>query len=772
MAVKKNGLSDEKTEKKPSPPKAPVKNKSTVKKTTTKKTAVKKPLPETAGSATKVAIKKTAVKETATPKTKGGNTAARKTPAKSRAKKGYVQYEGKTLVVVESPAKAKTLEKILGSKYKVLASVGHVRDLPKARMAIDIENGFEPEYIKVRGKADLIKDLQGASAASKYTLLAADPDREGEAIAWHIASLLDIDPESKCRIRMHEITPGGVKNAVAEIDSIDMDKVNAQQARRVLDRLVGYELSPLLWNKVQRGLSAGRVQSVALLIICEREDEIEKFIPEEYYLIDVNGCSFDDERSYLVRLDKYKGKAITVRTADEAVAIEKAIRRDGLRVAEFKTKESERPALPPLKTSTLQQEASRRLGYAPRVTMRIAQSLYEGVDIPGRGPTGLITYMRTDSLRLAPDAVVAARKYIGENIGEKYLSKTENSFVPKGKAQDAHEAIRATDPFITPEMVKPYLSPGQYRLYDLIWSRYVATQMAPARVARTTLICASGDYLLKQAGVVVLFDGWGKIFPLGVKDVVIKPVVQGEELKVTEINSAQRFTQPPARYSEAGLIKVLEEDGIGRPSTYASIIETLSYRRYVVHGEEDKKLAPTKLGRIVNSFLVKYFPDVINIGFTANMEEELDEVEAGDLKWREVIAEFWKQFKPNVDGAAENAEVMRPVPELIGEKCPQCGKDLIKKGGRFGEFIACTGYPECKYTRNIVHSTEVKCPKCEEGELIKRKTSKGRFKGRVFYGCSRYPDCDYITWENPKKKKNGNNDEAATDMVENAETDM
>lgn len=730
-----------------------------------------------AKSAEKKTMKKTSAKtkkaSTKTETTLVKKSAAKAAPKKasSRGKKSYAQYEGKTLVVVESPAKAKTLEKILGSKYKVLASVGHVRDLPKARMGIDVGHDFEPEYIQVRGKADLIKDLRGASQSSKKTLLAADPDREGEAIAWHVANLLDIDPKSKCRIRMHEITPSGVKSAVSETDLIDMNKVDAQQARRVLDRLVGYELSPLLWNKVQRGLSAGRVQSVALRIICEREDEIEKFIPEEYYLIDVKSSSLEGKRDYTTRLEKYKGKPVTIHTADEAAEVEGSIRKKGLRVGEYKTKEGSRAALPPLKTSTLQQEASRRLGFAPRVTMRLAQSLYEGVDIPGRGPTGIITYMRTDSLRLAPDAVEAARKYIDENMGKDYLAATPNSFTPKGKAQDAHEAIRATDPFLTPDMVKPYLTPGQYKLYNLIWSRYVATQMTPARVARTTLICVSGDYQLKQTGVVVLFEGWGKIFPLGVKDVDIKPAVEGEELKINKIVCEQRFTQPPARYTEAGLIKVLEEDGIGRPSTYATIIETLTYRRYVAREEADKKLAPTKLGRIVNSFLIKYFPNLINVGFTAAMEQELDEIESGGLKWRNVIAEFWGDFKPNVDGVAKNAETMRPEPELIGEQCPQCGKELIKKSGRFGEFIACTGYPECKYTRNIVNSTGLQCPKCEKGELIKRKASKGRFRGRPFYGCSRFPDCDYVTWENPAKKKE-EEETAGLETSDNVGTDM
>lgn len=761
MAAKKLSAAAEKNE---TPAKAPSKKKAAVKKNTSASAAKQKK------SQPKAAVGG-AAKHRAASRSGAGTAKATKAGRTRRSKVDFSQYDGKTLVIVESPAKAKTLEKILGAKYKVLASIGHVRDLPKARMAIDVEHGFEPDYIQVRGKADLIKELKGASQASSVTLLASDPDREGEAIAWHVATLLNIDAASRCRIRMHEITPSGVKGAVAAPDKIDMDRVNAQQARRVMDRLVGYELSPLLWNKVQRGLSAGRVQSAALLIICEREDEIEKFVPEEYYLIDVDASSRDGARSYRVRLDKYQGKAVTVRTAEEAAAVEKAIRQHGLRVEEFRTKESERAPLPPLKTSTLQQEASRRLGFAPRMTMRVAQSLYEGVDIPGRGRTGLITYMRTDSLRLAPEATEAARKFIGDNFDAKYLSKTANTFVPKGKAQDAHEAIRATDPVLTPELVKDHLTPGQFKLYDLIWSRYVATQMASARMARTTLTCASGDYQLKQTGVVVVFDGWGKICPLGVKDAVIKPAIEGEELEVEGITSEQRFTQPPSRYTEAGLIKVLEEDGIGRPSTYASIIETLTYRRYVDRGD-DKKLAPTKLGRIVNSFLTKYFPSLINVDFTASMEDGLDEIEGGELNWRDVLDEFWRGFKPTVENAAKNAEAMHPEPELIGEKCPQCGSELIKKNGRFGEFIACTGYPECKYTRNIVHSTGVKCPKCENGELIKRKASKGRFRGRTFYGCSCYPECDYVTWENPLKKKEEKSGEAVADIVENVGSDM
>jgi len=697
---------------------------------------------------------------------------AGKSAGKSVSKQKYSQYEGKTLVVVESPAKAKTLEKILGSNYKVLASVGHVRDLPKGRLAIDVENDFEPEYIQVRGKADLIRSLKGASDVSKKTFLASDPDREGEAIAWHLATLLGIDPESECRIRMHEITKNGVKNAVASPDVIDINKVNAQQARRILDRLVGYQLSPLLWYKVQRGLSAGRVQSVALRIVCEREDEIEKFVPEEYWLIDADGESSDKKRKYLLRAEKYQGKPLSVRNAAEAGEAENRIMANGLVVEEFKTKENSKTALPPFKTSTLQQEASRRCGFPPRRTMRIAQSLYEGIDIPGRGPTGLITYMRTDSLRLAPEAVDASRGYIKDNYGSEYLPNVPNEYTPKGKAQDAHEAIRATDPGLTPESLKPYLSPEQFRLYDIIWRRFIACQMSAAKIARTVITCSSGDYQLKQTGVTVVFDGWGKVFPLGVRDTVIAPAVVGEHLHITDIRKEQRFTQPPSRYTEAGLVKALDEKGIGRPSTYATIIETLSLRGYVNRSDDDKKLIPTKLGRIVNSFLVRYFSKLINIGFTAMMESELDQIEQGDLKWKTVVGRFWDGFKPVLDDVSAHAENMRPAPEFIGEKCPECGKELILKNGRFGEFIACSGYPECRYTRKIVRTTGIKCPKCNEGELVRRRSNKGKTKGRFFYGCTRYPDCDYLSWKKPGKENTDDRTAEHPDESDNYETDM
>jgi DNA topoisomerase-1 len=658
---------------------------------------------------------------------------------------------GKTLVIVESPAKAKTLEKILGRSYHVEASIGHVRDLPKARLAVDIENDFEPEYINVRGKADLIKALKAASEASDKTLLASDPDREGEAIAWHLATLLGIDPATDCRIRMQEITEQGVKSAVSSPDHIDMDLVDAQQSRRVLDRLVGYNLSPLLWYKVRRGLSAGRVQSVALRIVCEREDEIEAFVPQEYWLLDVLAKA-EGGRKYILRVDKKNKKAFVPDCAEQAIEAERAIRSNPIVVESFKTKETKRGALPPFKTSVLQQEASRQLGYSPRRTMRIAQSLYEGVDIPGKGPVGLITYMRTDSLRLAPEAIASSRKYIKERIGSEYLPEKPNVYTPKGKAQDAHEAIRATDPFLTPESLKEHLKPEQFRLYDMIWRRFVASQMTPAAVCRTTIEAVSGEYGMKQAGIVVLFQGWGRVWPLGVKDVDIPVASVGENLDLTDIKREQKFTQPPARYTDAGLVKVLEEKGIGRPSTYASIIETLADRGYV-NREEEKKLAPTKLGRIVNTFLVKYFPNLINMEFTAGMEGQLDSVESGRANWIEIIRDFWKGFKPVLDDVSAKAERVDIAPEDIGEPCPECGKPLVIKHGRFGEFIACSGFPECRYTRRIVKTTGLKCPKCGIGDVIQRKAGKGKFKGRSFYGCSRYPDCDFTSWKKPAAPK-------------------
>ena len=729
------------------------------KKTTVKVLAQEEGLP--------LPVKKSAAKT----KTGSKKKPVSKKSEKSRSVRGNSAplSEGKILIIVESPAKARTLEKILGPDYHVEASVGHVRDLPKGRIGIDIDNNFEPEYIQTRGKADIIKTLKKESAVSRKTLLASDPDREGEAISWHLAQLLGIDPTTECRIRMQEITKEGVRSAVAHPDHINLDKVDAQQSRRVLDRLVGYQLSPLLWYKVQRGLSAGRVQSVALRIICEREEEIEVFVPQEYWLLDVHALSVD-QRRYVLRVEKRNGKGFQVENAEQSLSVEDVLKQNPLVVSDYRTKESARSPLPPFKTSQLQQEASRRLGFSPRRTMGIAQSLYEGIDIPGRGPVGLITYMRTDSLRISPEAIDASRRYIQETMGDDYLPDKPNYYMPKEKAQDAHEAIRATDPFLTPASLKGYLNPEQFRLYELIWNRFIASQMTPARMARTTIEATCGEYGLKQQGIVVLFDGWGKLWPLGVKDVTIQPAEVGELLSVERINREQKFTQPPSRFTDAGLVKVLEEKGIGRPSTYASIMETLVDRGYVDRGEEDKKLIPTRLGRVVCAFLVQHFPKQINTGFTAAMETDLDRVEAGEISWNDVVREFWSEFKPILDEVTATAERM-PVPsEEIGEDCPECAKPLVIRRGRFGEFIACTGFPDCRYTRKIIKTTGIPCPKCAEGELVRRKVTKGKTKGRFFYACSRYPDCDFVAWKKPGTEKNA--EEGVPETYERSETDL
>ncbi len=706
-------------------------------------------------------------KNTTGKRTSVKKTSAKKTAAVRNAKRPIANCEGKTLVIVESPAKAKTISKILGRKYSVLASVGHVRDLPKTRMAIDIDHNFEPEYVQVRGKGDLIKQLKAASEQASKTLLASDPDREGEAIAWHLATLLDIDPSSKCRIRMHEITKNGAENAVASPDSINLDLVNAQQARRVLDRLVGYELSPLLWRKVKRGLSAGRVQSVALRIVCEREAEIENFVKEEYWNIDVEASK--DDRKYKLRVVKFNDKELKITNKSEADKVKSKLETGQLAVDDFKVKDSNKKAFPPYKTSTLQQDASRRCGFAPRRTMRIAQNLYEGIELPGKGATGLITYMRTDSLRLAPEAVAAARSFIEKEYGGEYLPAKANIYHTDARAQDAHEAIRATDVTITPDSIREYLTPEQYSIYSLIWKRYVASQMADAKIAQSTLICSNSGYQLKQSGAVVAFEGWGKVYPLSVPAVDIKPAEKGEILTTDKVLTEQKFTQPPARYTEAGLIKILEDEGIGRPSTYATIIETLSTRNYVERGE-DKRLTPTKLGITVNNFLVRYFTDIVNVGFTASMESDLDKIDDGALEWHNLVDNFWKNFKPTLDEVVEKAETMHPEPEFTGEICPQCGEPLVKRSGRFGEFIACSGYPECKYTAPIVKTTGIKCPKCGEGELVRRRAKNGKTAGRFFYACTRYPDCDYVAWKLPREiaaklsKKKEEEDDSESDM--------
>jgi len=666
---------------------------------------------------------------------------------------------GRTLVIVESPSKARTLGKILGKDFDIQSSVGHIRDLPKSRLAIDLENDFEPEYILVRGKGAIARNLRERASASSRVLIASDPDREGEAIAWHLSEILGVDPDSPCRVRMYEITPKGVKEAFDQVSSVDMKRVEAQQARRVLDRLVGYKLSPLLWDKIKRGLSAGRVQSAALKMICDRQDLIDSFVPQEYWQVTVAAAA-GDGRGYSLKVDKLDGKSLvkdgrTLLIKDEtsAAGIEKEIRSNSVRVISFTQKEGLRKSLPPFKTSTLQQEASRRLSFAPRRTMFTAQGLYEGVPIPGRGTTGLITYMRTDSLRVSQEAVGQAREHIRAAFGKAYLPSSPQAHEGKGRSQDAHEAIRPTDVSLTPDSLREFLTSDQYRLYDLIWRRFVSSQMSPARIARSTVEAESGRVGMRQSGTCVVFDGWGALWPLDMKDEVIEPAREGEPLEVKEISTEQRFTKPPSRFNDAGLIKALEEEGIGRPSTYATIVQTLYDRRYVVR-DDDKRLAPTPLGQIVDTFLEAHFPDIVNLAFTAGMENELDGIEGNGRPWRGVVRDFWKDFSASLEKAAAEAEkVPPPPPELIGEDCPLCGSPLVIKSGRFGDFIGCSGFSDpdkkCRYTRPILKTTGVTCPKCGEGEIVKRKGKTGK----PFYGCSRYPECDFISFTLPGEKE-------------------
>ena len=713
--------------------------------------------------------KKTASKPSGSPASRAakgaGKTAkAAAEPAKrSRSAAGASgKASGKTLVIVESPSKARTLTGILGSKYVVRSSVGHIRDLPRSRMAIDIENDFAPEYILVKGKAAIKNELAAMAQSASNVLLASDPDREGEAIAWHLAELLGLDVSEKCRVRFYEITANAVRSAVQNPDVVDLNKVDAQQARRILDRLVGYTLSPLLWNKIRYGLSAGRVQSVALDLICEREREIARFVPEEYWAVTVR-ASASGGRSYEMKVDKWEGKSLwkngmplLIRDREMADAILNEVGSHPIRVSEFRLRNGKRNPPPPFRTSTLQQEAARRLSMAPRRTMRVAQELYEGLNLPGRGHVGMITYMRTDSLRLSAEAVEACRAYIAGNYDAPYLPKTPNVYAAPGRSQDAHEAVRPTDVALTPDSLKDILTPEQFRLYDMIWRRFVACQMESAVVANSTMLAEAGRAGMRQLGESLIFEGWSAVWPLDLKGNRMDKAEEGEPLDFVSAEKEQKFTRPPARYSEATLIKTLEEDGVGRPSTYATIVDTLFGRGYVEKNEE-KRLFPTSLGMTVDEFLKRCFDrkdlsSIVDAGFTAQMEKELDEVEEAKRRWLDVVREFWTEFSKTVEEARGAEKVPLPEPEPIGEDCPECGKPLVKKRGRFGEFIACTGYPECRYTRAILSTIGVKCPKCGEesgGEIVKRRSKKGK----TFYSCSRYPDCDYISWNPPTGEK-------------------
>lgn len=659
----------------------------------------------------------------------------------------------KHLVIVESPSKAKTIGKFLGSKYKVIASVGHVRDLPKSKLGIDIENNFEPQYISIRGKGDVIKELKKEAKKADKIYLATDPDREGEAISWHIAHLLGIDPNQECRIVFNEITKNAIKNAVKHPRAIDLQLVDAQQARRVLDRLVGYQISPLLWRKIRRGLSAGRVQSAALKLICDRENEINAFVPEEYWNISSllseqkpqKGKS--STKKFNAKLIEKNGKKITVKDKESADEITTALNEYPYIVNKVDKKERRKKPYAPFTTSSLQQDASNKLGFFTKRTMMVAQQLYEGVEVKGKGTIGLVTYIRTDSVRISDEARAAAKEFIEEKYGTEYYAGTvyQNK---KKDAQDAHEAIRPSYVDLTPDSIKESLTKDQYNLYKLIWSRFVASQMSSSVYDSMAVEIANGEYTLKANGSKLKFDGYLAAYHDAgeyTDEKMLPDMEEGQELKLVELKSEQNFTQPPARYSEASLVKELEDKNIGRPSTYAPIIATLMERKYT--SREKKTLKPTDLGFIVTELMEKYFKEIVDASFTAGLEDRLDDIELEHLDWKTVITDFYDILKVELEVADKEIEKVEIEDEPTGEMCEVCGKPLVKKSGRFGDFIACSGYPECKNTKPIINTIDVKCPSCGK-DLIVRK-GKG---GRVFYGCSGYPECNQVYWNKPVDK--------------------
>ena len=650
------------------------------------------------------------------------------------------------LVIVESPTKVKSVQKYLGKDYTVMASMGHIRDLPKSKLGVDIENGFKPQYINMAEKKELIKSLKTAAANSDEVYLATDPDREGEAISWHLAQILALDLNDKNRIAFNEITESGIKAGISSPHKIDLNLVDAQQARRVLDRIVGYKLSPFLWKKVKSGLSAGRVQTVALRLIVEREREIEKFVSEEYWSIDAKLTK--SRRSFFAKLfGTADGKKIdTIPDGESAKKIVDSLENAEYKVTELKKGTRNKQPVPPFITSTLQQEASRKLGFTGQRTMRIAQQLYEGVDVPGYGTVGLITYMRTDSLRISEEARSAATRYITERYGANYLPKTPRYFKTKSGAQDAHEAIRPTIINITPEIASSALTAEQYKLYKLIWERFIASLMAACVQNTVSVGITAGDYLFKASGYSVKFDGFTVLYVEGKdedgEDESSLPDMQvGDVLKLKELSPNQHFTQPPARYTEPTLIKALDENGIGRPSTYAPIISNILQRDYIER--EKKALKPTQLGTVVVDLITEYFKKIIDVKFTANLEQQLDKIGAGDINWVDTISDFYKDFDALYKKAENSMDGKRvKVPEVETDVvCDKCGRKMVIKSGRFGKFLACPGYPDCKNTKPLPED-EVKqpCPKC--GAKLVKRISK---KGKKFYGCSNYPHCDFAS---------------------------
>ncbi len=655
---------------------------------------------------------------------------------------------GQNLVIVESPAKAKTIGKYLGKNYIVEASMGHVRDLPKSTLGVDIEDNFNPKYITIRGKGELLSKLKKAAKKADKIYLATDPDREGEAISWHLANILHISEDEKCRIVFNEITKTAVKASIKEARKININLVDAQQARRILDRLVGYEISPILWKNIKWGLSAGRVQSAALKFICDREEEINRFEPKEYWTVDC--IATKDRKKFPIKLSQYKGKKIEISTKEESEKIIDELKKDKFIVTKVKKGTKVKNPLPPFTTSTLQQEASKKLNFMTKRTMSIAQVLYEGVEVKGYGTVGLITYMRTDSVRISDEAQGKALEFINSNFGEDYAPNSPRIYKGKKNIQDAHEAIRPSIIDITPEIAKASLTTEQYKLYALIWNRFMASQMASCELNTNNIEIKNGDYKFRASGSTVKFDGFMKLYEYLTdednEDVSLPKLEENDELNKVDIEGKQHFTQPPARYTEASFVKLLEEKGIGRPSTYVPTITTLLSRDYIKR--EKKVLFPTELGFIVNNMLSEYFKQIVDVDFTAEMERNLDHIEEGQEEWRKVVGEFFGPLKIAIDKAEKEVSKVVIEDKVSDVPCDKCGRMMVIKHGRYGDFLACPGYPECKNAKPIVEEIEAPCPKCG-GKILAKKSKKGK----KFFGCANYPQCDFVSWNEPLKDK-------------------
>ncbi|MEJ4083583.1 type I DNA topoisomerase [Bacillus altitudinis] len=655
------------------------------------------------------------------------------------------------LVIVESPAKAKTIERYLGKKYKVKASMGHVRDLPKSQLGVDTEHDFEPRYITIRGKGPVLKELKTAAKKAKKVYLAADPDREGEAIAWHLAHSLDLDLSSDCRVVFNEITKDAIKDSFKHPRMIDMDLVDAQQARRILDRLVGYKISPILWKKVKKGLSAGRVQSVALRLIIDRENEINEFKPEEYWTID--GTFLKGKESFEASFFGVNGKKHPLKTKEDVKEILSKLKGSKFSVEKVTKKERKRNPAVPFTTSTLQQEAARKLNFRAKKTMMIAQQLYEGIDLGKEGTVGLITYMRTDSTRISNTAIEEVSAFIDQTYGKNYLNTTKRTAKKNENAQDAHEAIRPTSTLRKPADVKHVLSRDQLRLYKLIWERFVASQMAPAVLDTMSVDLENNGLTFRANGSKVKFPGFMKVYVEGKddqleeKDKMLPDLKEGDTVLSKDIEPEQHFTQPPPRYTEARLVKTLEELGIGRPSTYAPTLDTIQKRGYVAL--DNKRFIPTELGEIVLNLIIEFFPEIINVEFTAKMEKELDSVEEGTIEWVRIIDSFYQDFAKRVEKAEAEMQEVEIEPEYAGVDCEECGHPMVYKMGRYGKFMACSNFPDCRNTKPIVKDIGVKCPTCHEGNIVERKSKKRR----IFYGCDRFPECEFVSWDKPIERK-------------------